>query len=464
MKINGLKLLGPSALGVLLWFIPAPGEMPPAAWHLLIFFLTTITCIILNPYPMGVISVLAITVALITRTIEWEDVRNGFGNDIVWLIVFVFFVAKALISTGLGNRIAYSIMRLTGKNSLGLGYGIAATNFLMAPCIPSVTARAGGIIFPVIRSLDNVFSGKLQDSKIGSFLTLCAYQSMAITSAMFLTAMAGNPMIVMFAQDASISISWSDWAVAALIPGVISLLVLPWFIHCFWAPSVRNTPYVTKLAREKLREMGPIRFQEKIMIAVMLFLIFFWIGGHFIGLKEAVVAMAGVSILLLTGIVKWKDVLEEQSAWDTLLWFSSLIILAAQLNKTGFSTWFSEAIVGSVEGFSWGWGLALLVVIYFYTHYFFASAVAHIGAMYTPFLMVALAIGTPPQLAALVFAFASNLNIGLTHYGSGSAPILFSSGYVSVKLWWKVGFLFSLVLLLIWSLVGAFWWKALGIW
>ena len=463
-KLAATKLIASILLGLIIWMLPIPHDLSIAAWRLFAIFFSTIVCIILNPYPMGVTTLFALTIAMLTNTIGWSDVCVGFGNDVVWLVVFVFFIAKAFVSTGLGNRIGYNIMQMFGKHSLGLGYGIVATNLIMSPCIPSVTARAGGVIFPMIKSLTDVFTGKSQDPRMGAFLTLCAYQSMAITSAMFLTAMAGNPMIVSLAQESSVAISWTDWALAAIVPGLISLAVLPYFIFRFWPPEIRQTPHIKELAREKLRIMGPMSLKEKIVSLTMVLLIILWIYGHFIGMKETVAAMVGVSVLLLTGILRWKDILEEQSAWDTLIWFASLMILASQLNKTGFSSWFSHSIIGQIEMFHWGWGFFILVLFYFYTHYFFASAVAHIGAMYIPFLLVATLIGTPPQLAALVLAFVSNLNVGLTHYGSGSAPVLFSGGYVTVRQWWKVGFLFSLVLLFIWIVIGGLWWKVLGLW
>lgn len=456
----GISLL----LGLAIWFLPSPHGLPLIAWHLLAIFLATIVCIILNPMPMGIITLVALTIALLTHTIQWTDVCAGFGNDVVWLIVFVFFVSRAFILTGLGNRIAYNILKLFGKNSLGLGYGLVATNLIMSPCIPSVTARAGGVLFPMIKSLADVFSGKNQDPRMGAFLTLCVYQSMGITGAMFLTAMAGNPMIAMLAHDQSVVISWSEWAIAAIVPGLISLIVMPYFIYRFWPPMIRQTPHIKQLAHEKLQTMGPMTFHEKIMIGTMLLLVGLWIFGYWIGLKETVAAMVGVCILVLTGILKWKDIINEESAWDTLIWFASLIILASQLNKTGFSSWFSQSIVGHIQSFHWGWGLLAIVIIYFYTHYFFASAVAHIGAMYSPFLIVAILIGTPPMLAALLLAFISNLNVGLTHYGSGSAPVLFGGGYVSIREWWIVGFLFSIILLFIWIVIGGFWWKILGLW
>ena len=77
-----------------------------------------------------------------------------------------------------------------------------------------------------------------------------------------------------------------------------------------------------------------------------------------------------------------------------------------------------------------GAGLAALVLVYIYAHYAFASMTAHVTALYPAFFGAALAIGAPPLLAALALAYFSNLNAGLTHYGTGSAPVFFGAGYV----------------------------------
>ena len=85
-----------------------------------------------------------------------------------------------------------------------------------------------------------------------------------------------------------------------------------------------------------------------------------------------------------------------------------------------------------VSGLGLGWqgAFGIVVGLYFYSHYFFASGAAHIGAMYTAFLAVATACGTPPMLAAIALGQLSNLMGCLTTYGIGSAPPYFGAGYV----------------------------------
>ena len=83
--------------------------------------------------------------------------------------------------------------------------------------------------------------------------------------------------------------------------------------------------------------------------------------------------------------------------------------------------------------------------------------------MYAMFLSVAIGLGTPPALAALVLGFFSSLFSGLTQYSCGPAAILFGAGYVKIGIWWKVGFIMSVINVIIWLGIGSIWWKILGI-
>jgi DASS family divalent anion:Na+ symporter len=174
--------------------------------------------------------------------------------------------------------------------------------------------------------------------------------------------------------------------------------------------------------------------------------------------------MVGVGAMLATGALDWEDILKERSAWDTLIWFAVLVMMASQLGELGLLDWFSDRVSGVLADGHWLPAFLSLSLIYFYSHYFFASNTAHVSAMYAPFLALALAVGTPPLLAALVLAFFSNLFASMTHYGTAPAPILFGSGNVEIGTWWKLGALISVVNITIWLGIGSLWWKLLGLW
>ncbi|KAE8674958.1 Dicarboxylate transporter 1 [Hibiscus syriacus] len=463
-------LLASIATGVILWFLPVPSGVSRNAWQLLSIFLATIVGIITQPLPLGAVALLGLGASVLTKTLTFSAAFSAFGDPIPWLIALAFFFARGFIKTGLGNRIAYQFVSLFGSSSLGLGYSLVFSEALLAPAIPSVSARAGGIFLPLVKSLcvacgSNVGDGT--ENRLGSWLMLTCFQTSVISSSMFLTAMAANPLSANLAFNTiKQQIGWTDWAKAAIVPGLVSLLVVPLILYVIYPPSVKTSPDAPRLAKEKLEKMGPMTKNEIIMAGTLFLTVGLWIFGGMLNVDAVTAAILGLSILLVTGVVTWKECLAESVAWDTLTWFAALIAMAGYLNKYGLIAWFSQTVVKVVGGLglSWQMSFGILVLLYFYSHYFFASGAAHIGAMFTAFLSVASALGTPSYLGALVLSFLSNLMGGITHYGIGSAPVFFGAGYVPLAKWWGYGFLISVVNLIIWLGVGGIWWKALGLW
>jgi len=280
-----------------------------------------------------------------------------------------------------------------------------------------------------------------------------------------MTSMAPNPLIAEFAKKtANISISWGMWALAAIVPGILSLIIVPFLLYKIFPPEIKATPQAAEMAHRELEKMGPMTRNEKLMLFVFLLILVLWVTGEWSKLDATVVAFVGVSIMLLTGVIKWDDVLAEKGAWDALIWFGGLVMMAGQLNALGFMKWFATSVGGGLAGWTWLSALIVLMLVYFYSHYGFASTTAHITAMYVPFLTVAIAAKVPPYLAVLTLAFLSALNAGITHYGTGPAPIYFNAGYLDQKTWWKLGLIVSFVNIAIWMGVGFPWWKLLGLW
>lgn len=462
------RFLLPVAVGVTVWLVPAPDGVKPQAWHLLAIFVATIVGVVAKPLPMGAVAILGITATALTGVLEPQQALSGFSNNVIWLIVLAFFIARGFIKTGLGTRIAYLFVRALGGSTLGLSYGMLATDLVMAPAIPSNTARAGGVIYPIVRSLSSSYGSEPDEQsrrRIGSFLTLTAFHGNVVTSAMFVTAMAANPLAVQLADAAGVHISWGKWALAALLPGLASLLLVPLVVYRLQRPEVTRTPEAPQEARRKLAEMGPMSRAEKTMLGTFALLLALWtVGDQLWDLNATVAALVGLAVLLVTKVLTWDDVVGERTAWDTLVWFAALVMMAGFLNSLGLITWFSGEMSSAVGGLAWQPAFIVLTLVYFVSHYFFASNTAHVSAMYAAFLATAIALGTPALLAALVFGFLSSLFGGLTHYGSGPAPVLYGSGYVTLGTWWRMGAVVGALNIVIWMVVGGAWMRLLGLW
>ena len=454
-----------AALAVLL--VPVPTGITKQSWHLLAIFVATIVGSIVRPVPGGAMVLLGVAALALTGTMPVEGALRGYGDPIVWLVLAAFFMSRGMIKTGLGRRIAFLFIRAIGRHSLGLGYALVSTDMLLAMVIPSNGARAGGIIFPVAKSLAEAYDSRPGETagRLGAFLMTLIYQCDVIICAMFLTGQASNVLIAKFAQQVTgIQLTYAGWALAAVVPGLVSLVVVPLVLYRIFPPEIKHTPAAAEFAADELKQLGRMKSGEKLMLLVFAMVASLWMTSALHGINYAAVALLGICVLLLFGVLNWHDVISERGAWDVFIWYGGLVRMAEALGETGITKRFAETAASFTVGWRWWAALAVLLLVYFYAHYGFASITAHATAMYTPFLVVILAAGAPPYLAVLSLAYFSNLDASLTHFGTTPAPIYFGAGYVKQRVWWKLGLITSFMTIAIWVILGFTWWKVLKLW
>ena len=419
------------------WFSPVPAEVTQESWHLMAVFVATVLGFILQPLPIGAVAFIAVTFTTCAGLLKVGDALSGYGNSTIWLIVCAFLYSRGFIKSGLGKRIAFGIIRVIGKSAVSLGYAIALSELVIAPATPSATARGGGIMYPIVRSLAGALGSEPGETsrRIGAYLMQVGYHCDAVTCTMFVTSMAGNPLCVALAAKAlDVEITWMGWASAAIVPGLISLLLIP-------------------LLMLKL----------SIIFIVSLLL---WATSGFTGIGATPVAMGAVCVMIILNVINWQDVITEKGAWDAMFWMGSLMTLASALAKSGIIKWMAEGAGAAISSIGLGWVGSALILLLFYTyiHYCFASVTARISALYAAFIAVCATVGAPPLMTAIVFGIFADVPISLTHYGNGCAPIYFGGGYVSQGEWWRNGFVATTCTTLIYLTVGAAWWKLIGLW
>jgi divalent anion:Na+ symporter, DASS family len=452
--------------GALLYFLPLPGFIAQQR-QLLAVFIATILALVVRPAPMGVSVLIAMTLLALTGTVPANRVLLGFSNQTVWLIFSAYLFARAIGTTGLGMRVAYMLIRRFATTPLRLAYAVVSAGMLVAPFVPSDTARGGGVVFPVTRSLALAFASEPGPTagKIGSFLMLTGFHGNYLASGVFLTSMVANPLIAQFVMKiANLEITWLGWLAGSCVPALCSLIAVPYCINRWHRPEIQDTAPARELAVVRLQELGAMSVKERALVAILFAVMLGWVTSPWHGIANAFVALIGICAQLLIGLLAWDELLSETKAWDVLLWFAPLIMMADELNSGGVVKVVSESLFVHLNGLSWPVALIALALVYFYIHYVFASMTAHVTALYPAFFAAALATGAPPMLAALPMAYFSNLNAGITHYGTGSAPIFFGAGYMNEREWWRIGFLVSLVNVAIWAVAGGLWWKAIGYW
>ena len=473
------KAVAPVAVAALVALIPAPAGLPPHAWYFFAIFLGVIVGLVFEPLPGGAIGLIGVTlVAVLSEHVFYSPAQlaepgfsatrsslawalSGFSNTTVWLIFGAFMFALGYDKTGLGRRIALLLVRAMGRRTLTLGYAVALADTLLAPVTPSVTARSGGTIYPVIRNLPALYDSKPNDPsmrRIGSYLMWVAIAATCVTSSLFLTALAPNLLALELVEKTTgVTIGWTDWFLAAAPWGLLLLGTVPLLAYWLYPPEVKEGAEVPAWARSELEKMGPLSRRETTLAVLVVIALLLWIFGGEL-MEATTAAIAVISLMLLTRVVTWGDITENKAAWNTLAWFATLVALADGLNQVGFIRWFADSIAANLQGLSPLAAIVVLLLVNFLAHYLFASVTAHVTAM----IPVLLAVGASvPGLEMGTLALLLCLQLGImgiiSPFAAGPSPVYYGSGYLPAADYWRLGAIFGAIYLAAFMLIGLPW-------
>ncbi|WP_447927828.1 anion permease [Vreelandella sp. EE27] len=473
------KLLAPVFVAIVVALIPAPSGLAPHAWYFFAIFLGCVVGLILEPLPGAVVGLLGVTLAaLLSQWVLFSPEQlaaegfnaanqafawavSGFTNSTVWLIFGAFMFALGYEKTGLGRRISLWLVKSMGKRTLTLGYAVMIADAILAPFTPSNTARSGGTIYPVIRNLPPLYDSHPNDpsmKRMGSFLMWTAIVSTCVTSSLFLTALAPNLLAIALTESATgLHIHWGQWFMAVAPVGIFLLLLVP--LLCYWlcAPEVKAGNEISDWAGQELAKLGRLTRHEILLVVMVATALLLWIFGGDI-ISASLVGLVVICAMLLTGIIEWNDILDNRAAWNTFVWFATLVALAGGLSQVGFVNWFGGVVGGQISGFNPVMAMVALTVIFYLLHYLFASVTAHVTALLPVMLAAASGIaGLDMELFVLLLLPTLGFMGILTPYGTGPSPVYYGSGYLPSGLWWRLGAVFGLLFLVVWLAVGLPW-------
>lgn len=478
-KTPAWKALAPLAIAIVIALLPVPAGLAPHAWYFFSIFVGVIVGLILEPLPGAAIAIIGITLVTVlgrfalfspqqlaepgfrpaNAALTWA--LSGYSNSTVWLIFGAFILALAYSSTGLGHRIALVIIKRMGKSTLLLGYGIALADTILAPFIPSPTARSGGIIYPIANDLALDYGSKPNDPssrRVGSYLMWVAIMTTCVTSSLFLTAASFNLLAAGFVEKlAHVELHWTDWFITAAPVFIPLLLLVPLLTYWLYPPEVKRNSEVSKWATAQLKKIGPLSRNEMILAGVVVLSLVLWVaGGAYVG--AATVAGIAVSLMLLTGVLTWNDIASHKRAWTTFAWLGALIALCDGLNRVGFVKWFADGIAAHMHGFSPHLAMLILLALFFVAHYVFASVDAYTTALLPVILLTGAAIpGIPVKEFALLLCMELGIMGVITPFADAASPIYANSGYLPAKDYWRLGTIFGAIFLILFLIIGVPW-------
>ena len=476
-----IKLSLPIIIALLVYFIGAPKGLSNDVWIYVSIFAGLIVGLILEPLPPALIGLIAIVVSILFRVgppislsktgealpvtssqaINWG--LSGFSNSVVWLIFAAFMIGIGYQKSGLGKRIALMLIQKLSKSSLGLGYAIAISDLILSPFIPSNAARSGGIIYPIVSNICPMFDSYPDKNprKMGAYLTWLSLATTCVSSTIFLTGMAPNPLAVELAAKAGIAtVNWTSWFLAAAPVGIIMFIITPILTYLLCPPEIKGSSDIAEWAKAECQKLGKMTSHEICMLIISLAALILWIGSSKFGIDTTTTALMVIIFMILTGIISWSDFLANKPAWNVLTWFATLVTMAAGLKNVGFLSWIGKITGAYLVGLSPTAATIGLLIIFCVLRYFFASGTAYVTAVVALFASLVLQIpgGNPSQIMTILLIPMGVMGI-LTPYGTGHSPVWFAAGFIKGPEFWKLGFIFGLIYFLIFVLIGIPWIK-----
>ena len=471
---NIIKLGIIIAFGLIMSFLPAPEGLSREGWIYFSLFVSVFIALIVEPYPSAFIGLSGVVIACLLKigpqvnasgaltsekVLSWG--LSGFSNSTVWLIFVAFMFALGYEKTGLGKRISLIFVSRMGRKTLGLGYAIALADLILAPLMPSNTARSGGTIFPIVKNIPLLYDStpEKEPRKIGAYIAWVALATTCVTSSMFSTALATNVLANSLIYDMGVTgPSWGEWFLYFLPVGLILFISVPLLTYWIYPPTLKTSENIPKWAGNELKVMGNIGRNEIIMAMLSFLALILWIFGKTLEINATVAALSVLCLMVLFNIITWQDIITNKAAWNVFLWFGALVTLAGGLNNVGFLDWFAIKITSGVSSFSPTVILLCLLLAFYFTHYLFASSTAHVTALLTLFLATGKNIpGINFPLLTLLLLFSLGLMGILTPYATGPSPIWYGFGYIPSGTFWKLGAFFGIFFIVVLIVVGIPW-------
>ncbi|MFO1306263.1 MAG: DASS family sodium-coupled anion symporter [Burkholderiales bacterium] len=442
-----------------LWLTPVPAGLSPPAWHLFAVFAAAIASVLVGAFPLLTSTMLAVAAAVLTGTISPAQAFAGFANPSVLLVIIAFLVAQAIVKSGLGNRISLFMVSRFGRSPLGLAYSVVLTDAIIAPAFPSNTAR-GGVLYPVVLSVAQGAGSKPGDDqqrRLGGYLMYCTMASLAVSSALWMTATSANPIGLQIAKDFGLDIGFGKWLLTASVPALTAIVLLPLVVARLFPPGVKATPEAPAAARAALGQMGTLSREERITAVAFAIMVGGWIFADALKLNVTSIAFAGLGVLLMTNVLTLDDIARQGDTLSTFLWLAVLFALSGQLNELGFMSYVGQRLAAQLTGLSWPVTYVALVVLYVAIHYMFVSQSSQVLALLGVFLDVGTRGGVPAPLMAFALLFASSYFSVITPQGGSQNVIFVGSGYLTQGELYRLGILVTLFFLAVFLAVGTPW-------
>lgn len=393
---------------------------------------------------------------------------GGFANTALALVAAALFLAAAMTKTGLDKRIALIVISKIGAKTNRILAGVIFVGFLLSFFVPSTTARVSCLV-PICLGIISAFKVS-KNSRFAAIIMIAVAQADSIWNVGIKTAAAQNMVALSFIEkQLGTTITWMDWFIAAAPFAAIMSFMLYFVLIKIIPPEIDEIEGGQKAIDEAMKELGPMSSDEKKLLAISVTLLFFWATEKIVHpFDTSSTTIVAVALMLLPGIgvMNWKEA-QARLPWGTIILFGVGISLGSALLSTNAASWLAKVIV-SATGISTMpavFVLAVLAAFLIIIHMGFASATALASAMIPIIISVLQSVQTPGiNIVGMTMILQYVVSFGfILPVNAPQNMIAYGTETFSVKDFVKTGIPLTIIAYLLIMLLGATYWKWLGL-
>ena len=379
MQKRRIGLVTGLIIAVIIWNLNIEGLSPAGQKCLSLSLMTVIFwgTRVANP---GYISGLYLVGLIIFNIAPPAEVFNLWTTSVIYLVIGAYLIARAVETSGLGERIAYNFILKFVNSYKSIIIAIFVLTFVLSLLIPHPWPRSFLIMSVISVIIHNANVSKKDAAKIG----LSVFAASVPVSMIFLT---GDSTINIIAVEFSgQELSWLGWFSHMGIPALLAS-VMTCFLILKLFKSEDEFSINKEVIKDNLKALGSMSFKEKKTVFWVLFAITLWMTDSIHGIELGWVTLA-IAMLMSMPIIG--DLLEPKD-WGKvpihiLLFLTAAISIGVVGGSTGMNSWIASVVLPSSIPTNLFLLALIIAVISIGLHMILGSVIAVMGVAIPAFL------------------------------------------------------------------------------
>ena len=457
------------AIGAAMLSMPLPEGLSREAMIVLTMSTVATILFITEPIPIPTVALLIIVGQVVMLELDSTVVARSLMTDSVLFIMGSLMLAVAVVKQKLDKRIAFAIVRMTGTKTTNICFGICVVSGLLASIIGEHTVAA--MMLPVGITLIQLTSDDPRKVRnLAAVLLLSIAYGCAVAGIGTPSGGARNAIMIGYWKEFFYDplnpetrvfiIDYLTWMVYAYPIFLLQLPFVTMVLLLTFKPEYRNLSRAVAKLRNQIKLQGPMKPSDWLSIGFFIVILLGWIfeSGRF---GMGTVAVAGASLFLIAGLVRWEDV-NSGVNWGVVLLYAAAISLGVQMKETGAAQWLAENFLSLMTPIGADHGIGLWAAISVLTTSVTntmsnGAAVAVLGPIV---LKVATVAGENPIILGFVTAISSAFAY-LTVVGTPACTIVYASGYLKATDFLKAGWRMVVLSMTIMLIAATLYWPLL---